>query len=294
MHSRAVSSRESWETGAAGVTQAALNLLIDFCYNFLAGSTIKSQIGGGMSRFIDSLRKFSAAAAPPMGFRATRDIAKPRLLLVASLSQPGFEAELSSADAGMVAISGLKEKAPALADIPWGGWLDSISRGDMKGVEQAGYDFVVFPADKMTLAVLEADKVGRIVAVDAMLDAGLLRTINELPLDAVFVTGQRPVQPITWHQLMLFSRLADLVTKPLLVPLPIASTTDELQTLWQVGVDGVVVEPAPDDPARGVKKLRQQIEKLAPPSRHKPTKARALLPGVAPEPSPGIEEDEEE
>lgn len=235
-----------------------------------------------------------------MGFRAARAVVKPRLLLVASLPQAGFEAELAGADAGILPISGastragIKEKAPTLPDIPWGGWLDSISHGGVKRLEEAGYDFVVFPADKMSLAILEADNVGRVLAVEPMLDAGLLRTINELPVDAVFVISQQQGHPVTWHQLMLFRRLAALLTKPLLVPVSPAVASGDLQALWEAGVAGVVVELTPGGPAGRLKKLRQQIESLAPPQKQKPTRARALLPGITPETSPVPEEDEEE
>ena len=235
-----------------------------------------------------------------MGFRAARAVAKPRLLLVASLPQPGFEAELAGADAGILPISGtstragIKEKALASPDIPWGGWLDSISRGGVKRLEEAGYDFVLFLADKMSLAILEADKVGRILAVEPMLDVGLLRTINELPVDAVFVISQQQGQPVTWHQLMLFRRLAALLAKPLLVPVPPAVASGDLQALWEAGVAGVVVELTPDEPAGRLKKLRQQIESLTLPQKQKPTKARALLPGITPETSPVTEEEEDE
>jgi hypothetical protein len=255
-----------------------------------------------MSRFTDILQQVSQAVAPPMGFKAVRAVAKPRLLLVASLPQPGFEAELAGADAGILPISGastkagIKEKAPASSDIPWGGWLNSISRGGTKRLEEAGYDFVLFPADKMSLAILEADNVGRVLAVEPMLDAGLLRTINELPVDAVFVISQQQGNPVTLHQLMLFIRLAALLAKPLLVPVPPAVASGDLQALWEAGVAGLVVELTSDEPAGRLKKLRQQIENLAPPQKQKPTKARALLPGITAEtgPAPEEEEDEEE
>jgi hypothetical protein len=253
-----------------------------------------------MSRFTDILQQASPAAAPPMGFRAARVAARPRLLLVASLSQVGSEAELAGADAGILPISGastkagIKEKAPASPDIPWGGWLDSISRGGVKRLEEAGYDFVFFPADKMSLAILEADNVGRILAIEPMLDAGLLRTINELPVDAVFASSQQQGNPVTWHQLMLFRRLAALLAKSLLVPVPPAVASGDLQALWEAGVDGVVVELTPGGPAGRLKKLRQQIESLTPPQKQSPTKARALLPGITPETSPAAEEEEDE
>lgn len=256
-----------------------------------------------MSQFIDRLKQTLQAAAPPMGFRAARPVSKPRMLLVASLPQAGASnlAELvAGADAGLIPItkpgSGarvLKEMGQVVPGIPWGGWLDSTSREGIKRIGAAGGDFVVFPAAKMSLAILEEERVGKILAVDALVDEGLLRTINELPADAIFITGLGQGESLTWHHLMLFRRFTDLLTKPVLVPVPVSVSASELQVLWEVGVDGVVVEVAPEQPAGRLKKLRQMIDGLTLPSKRKWMKTRALLPGVRGA-SPVAEEEEEE
>ena len=258
-----------------------------------------------MSRLIDKLKQASQAEHPPMGFRAAKNISKPRMLIVARLSQTDVDnpAELvAGADAGLLPIdrpgSGVKllEKiVQAVPDIPWGGWLDSTNRDEIKQVEKAGFDFLFFPAAKMSLALLEAEKIGRILAVEASLDEGLIRAINELPADAVFVDiRQKEEYFLTWQQLMIFQYFATLLTKPLLVTVPLNVATNELQVLWELGVDGVVVETAPGQPAGGLKKLRQMVDGLTPPLKRKRTKARAIVPPMREEAVPVIDEEEEE
>lgn len=257
-----------------------------------------------MSQLIDRLKQALRDVAPPMGFRAARTTSKPRMLLVASLPQAGAGnlAELvAGADAGLMPItkpgSGarvLKEVGQAVPDIPWGAWLENASREGIRKIGAAGGDFVVFPAAKMSLAILEAEKVGKVLAVEALVDEGLLRTVNELPADAIFITGLRQGEPLTWHHLMLFRRFTDLLTKPVLVPVPMSIAANELQVLWETGVDGVVVEVAPGQPAGGLKRLRQMIDGLTLPSKRKRMKTRALLPGVRGEASRVADEEEEE
>ncbi len=240
----------------------------------------------------------------PMGFRHETVVAKPRLLLIASLAQVGAGnlAELvDGADAGLLAItkpaSGIKaleEIVQKVPDIPWGVWLDSISQPDTKKTEKAGVDFLLFPAVKMPLSILGAGKLGKVLAVEASLDSGLLRTVNELPADAVFAISHQGETSLTWQHLMLFRRLADLLVKPLLVPALPSVTIDELQALWEAGVDGVVVEVAPGKPEGGCQKLRQMIDSLVPPVKHKRMKTRALVPQVREEAAPIPEEVEEE
>jgi hypothetical protein len=257
-----------------------------------------------MSRLIDKLRQASQAEHPPMGFGASRTVSKPRLIIVARLSQTDADnpAELvAGADAGLLPIdstgSGVKvlEKiVQAVPDIPWGGWLGNTSRSEVKEIEGAGFDFLFFPAAKMSLALLEAEKMGKVLAVEASLDEGLIRAINELPADAVFIASQQEEHFLTWQELMLFQHFAALLTKPLLVPVPFNLANNELQLLWELGVDGVVVEVATGQPVGGLSKLRQMIGGLTLTSKRKRMKVRAILPHLKEEASPITDEEEEE
>jgi hypothetical protein len=91
---------------------------------------------------------------------------------------------------------------------------------------------------------------------------------------------------------MLFQHFANFLTKPLLVSIPSNATANELQALWEVGVDGVIVEIEAGQPVGRVSKLRQTIDKLSFPSRRKQRKTEALLPHIGQE--TGIVADEEE
>ena len=142
----------------------------------------------------------------------------------------------------------------AVPDIPWGGWLKNIDQGGIKQMAKAGCDFVVFPAANTSLALLQNDEIGKILEVESSLNEGLLRAVNELPIDAVLIAGEQEGEYfLTWHHLMLFQRFADLLTKPLLVSIPPNVTANELQVLWGVGVDGAVIEVGAGQPADKLK-----------------------------------------
>jgi len=188
----------------------------------------------------------------------------------------------------------LREMSQAVPDIPWGGWLRNIDRGGIKQMAKAGCDFVVFPAANTPLALLQNDEMGKILEVESSLSEGLLRAVNELPIDAVLIAGEQEGEYfLTWHHLMLFQRFADLLTKPLLVSILPSVTANELQVLWEVGVDGVVIEVGAGQPADKLKELRQLIDRLAFPSQRKRGRAEALLPHIDREVSKVTEEEEE-
>ena len=253
-----------------------------------------------MSKFIDKLSRVSQSGLQPMGFRAGQPVSlRPRMLLVASLAQVNVDRVadyVSGADAGLLPISKLSsgtetlgEIAQAVPDIPWGGWLTDISRREMKQMKRVGCDFVVFPAANTSLSILQNTEVGKILEVEALLAEGLLRTIDELPVDAVLIAGKQAEDYfLTWQHLMYFWRFANSLAKPLLVSVPSTVAASELQVLWETGVDGVVVEVG----VGGLKKLRQAIDKLTFPPLRRRRKAEATLPYISA--GPGVATEEEE
>jgi len=158
---------------------------------------------------------------------------------------------------------------------------------------ETGCDFVVFPAST-ALATPQDDEIGKILQVEASLGEGLLKAVNELPVDAVLIADEPEKERfLTWHRLMLFQRFADLLTKPLLITAPLNVTANELQVLWKTGVDGAVVEVGIGEPVGSLEELRKVIDKLTFPAR-KREKAEALLPHTGEETSPVTEAEEEE
>jgi hypothetical protein len=221
---------------------------------------------------------------------------------MASLSQTTNLGNLASfttgADALLITktVSGaqtLQKIAKSVPDIPWGLWLGDISRKVVKPVAEAGGDFVVFPASS-ALSIPDDEKTGKLLQIETSLSDGLLRAVNELPVDAVLTVDEAGGVPsLTWYHLMLFQRIAGLLTKPLLVPISLAISANELEVLWKAGVDGVVLEVGTSLPPGRFKELRQTIDKLTFPSRQR-RKMEALLPRLAEGTGTVTETEEEE
>jgi len=244
-----------------------------------------------MSKFVDRLKLASQAVAPSMGFgRGKSASSKPGILLVASLSQARVSnlADLvSGADAGLVEASAetsskaLRSCAEAVPDIPWGTWLKGGWWQRSQKAEALSGDFIIFPAASTPLGVLENTGLGKIMEVEATLSGSILRTVDQLPVDGVFlVVEYQGGTSITWQQLMLFQCLSGLMAKPLLVPVPAKVTAAELKLLWEAGVDGVIVEVGAGQ-AGGLGKLREAISKLSFPSQRRRGGVRARIPQIS-------------
>ncbi|MFH1381794.1 MAG: hypothetical protein ABIH70_02765 [Chloroflexota bacterium] len=259
-----------------------------------------------MSQFIDKLNRISQAQPRPLGFRLTEAApAKARIQLVASIAQHNIDQlteAMAGADAGLVHINkaGLSAKAlatvaQAVPETPCGGWLPRESGpADVKQVLEAEFDFIVFQATSTPLSIFENETTSKILEVDASLNEGLLRAVNELSVDAVLLSRDenREDSYLTTQQLVIFHRFASVLDKPLLAQIPAEVTSGELVTLWKAGVEGIVVEVSTKQGKDKLNELRQIIDETTFPSRRR-RKLEPLLPHIA-TPPPQEEEMEPE
>jgi len=256
-----------------------------------------------MSLFIDLLKQLSQVESQPMGFRKEKVYVKPRLLLIARIGRGGGDIQaghLNGADAGILTIkqgSDLKKfktVGDSAKNIPWGIWIESSGDMSTKYLVEAGCDFIAFPAETPVEATGDG-RFGKVLLVEASLEAGLLKTIEELPVDAVIITGEQVAgETLNWHHLMLFKRFVYILNRPLLVPVSSAVTSDGLQTIWELGASGVVVDVTAGQSVDEFKRLSKLIGQLTPPSNRGRKKMRAIIPGFREEVAPIADEEDED
>ena len=255
-----------------------------------------------MGKLIDKLKLASQTSPQPMGFGLSKSAPKkPTMVVIASLTEANVDDltdYVSGADAGMwhvlagSQIKTLRKASKTVPDLPWGWWLGGGSEAEIEKILKLGGDFVIFPPASTPLATSRDDKTDRVLQKEASLSEGLLRTINDLPVNAVLVSSRQD-NLLTWHDLMFFRRVAGLLTKPLLATVPSNVGANELQSLWDAGVNGIVVEVGVGKPAGKLSELRQTINGLSYPRSRPLGKVEPLLPHVKQEPDV-VSEDEEE
>lgn len=213
-----------------------------------------------------------------MGFMTAKsEQARPKIQLVVNITGNKAKSqikELAGADALLfpnLAVS-LDEKITGM-------WL---SKGDAEEVEKsikAAADFVVLPASG---AVLAPDKkLGKIIEIEESITDIMLRTVGELPVDAVLLSESTESNlALNWKRLMLIRRFAGLAGKPVLIEVLPTITEIELQQIWDAGVSGVVVKTDAEQAEEITGKLREIIEKLSFPSKRKNEKGMAIVPRV--------------
>jgi hypothetical protein len=255
-----------------------------------------------MSKLIEKLKKLSQAAPPPMGFHTTRPAAEnPTLLLIGKLPinsaapatkySGGADAVLLYGDKAEATVKEIQKTAKTLGDIPWGIYLAEVSDNKEPGVLLC--DFVIFsPANKVNELPTD-ERLGKILEVESSMDDGLLRAVNDLPVDAVLVTDALETnETLTMHRLMIYRNLSSYIGKPIIVPVKKDISEAELKALRDAGIDGVMAEM---DTAGGdnLKELEKKIRKLPPREAKKGGKGGVILPRVGTTAAPSEEEEDE-
>jgi len=255
-----------------------------------------------MSKFIEKLQRIWRNEPQPMGFALSRSASeKPRIQLIAQINAADVEtitASLSSADAVIVNIAksddvGALEKLCQSKDgPPAGGWIKVTNNGALKKLLNLECDFAVFSTSSQ-LTVTQKEKLGRILEIDASLSEGLLRTCNDLPVDAV-LTADKVGESLNISRLMQIQHLLYFINKPILVAISNDLGTPDLQALWDAGVSGVIIEIEDEKSAEKLVELRKTLEKLTPSTSRKKARTSAILPRLQAETPPPEEGEEEE
>jgi len=265
---------------------------LDFSYNM-------PSIVNKMGKFVEKLQRVYRGAAPSIGFRKSTEAEPPPLLIIANLTKAGAAEVKTIAgagmDAGIVSGGGLSAKgfgqlAKAMDDVPLGLFLGSAEKEEIAKSIDLGCDFVVFGL-KTPLEAVSGEGVGKLLRIEPSLDTGLVRAINELPLtvDGVLVTGEE--SSVTVERLLICQRFTELLAKPLLVTVNLSVTSAELSSLFQAGVNGLVLPERV--PAETFADLKKTIGSLPKATKRK-AKGTALLPRLGGGLGAEVQEEEEE
>jgi hypothetical protein len=252
-----------------------------------------------MSKLVDKLQSLSKSSTAPIGFHpSVAKLKGPTMLLIVGLS--GTQVEEAkiladvNADAGLILSEGpsakvVKQMVEAAGDVSLGVFVNGMSEKEINELASVGCDFVVFDI-KAGAAVLHKEGVGKFLMIEPSLDQGLVRAINSLEVDGVFISSRDGDSFVAVEQLLVCRRFVELLEKPVIMALSSLVTKTELTSLRQAGVDGVVAPPT--QPVEALAELRKMIGDLPRRTRGKRAKAGVVLPHYGG--SVAGEEDEEQ
>ena len=237
-----------------------------------------------MSKFVDRLQNLSKSLTSAMGFHPT--VYEPKgsaMLLIAGLSGTDVkEAKIVAdvkADAGLILNQSFNTKIAGqmietLGDVPLGLFVKDMNGDNVNKLGDLGYDFLVLDT-KMPATMLNGKGMGKFLMVVPSLDQGLVRAVNSLDVDGVFLSCSED-SFITVEQLLIYQRFNELLDKPLIVMLPSLVNNDVISNLWEARVSGVVIPAGQSSEA--LTELRKVMDNLPKKAKHRKTKASPVLP----------------
>lgn len=203
-----------------------------------------------MSKLAQQLRRVRFGAAQ-LGFASGPSIPDRALLLLAALGRCAPELAARAAERGADAIV-----VPLNADAPLrevveaaGGRIvgvrvqGAVGPNALAPCREAGCDFAIFDLHAEA-AILAERQLGLVVGAAYSWEDSLLRTVGELPLDALEgepISAGSP--PLRIRDLLRLRRVLALAGRPLIVPTERDLSRGELETLVRGGVDAVEVTP---------------------------------------------------
>ena len=240
----------------------------------------------------------------PMGFMlASPATEKTRMQVIASLKADVLEklsGGLKSADGLIIdsasagEIKAIEKFCQAEDSIPAGRRLKETDDKAIKKLLETSCDFGIFNSGSPVSAVRN-EKIGKILELDLNLSDSLLRAAGDLPIDAVITASGIAETSLTLQDLMVIQRLVYMISKPILVSISGEISSPELQSLWDMGICGVVIEVTDSKSVDRLAEIRQKIETLDPPAFLKKPRMTAILPqSQAGKPEPEEDEGEEE
>ena len=260
-----------------------------------------------MSKLLEKLERISEGRAQPLGFSAAASRAKSLPMLVIA-SVPAGNAGLAAlaveenVDALLLTIEQRKKEKEALAhisrpevDIPWGISLHTATQEELDRLVEMNCDYVIFSPDKTPAAVLSEERIGKVLQADLSLSESMARSIARLSVDAVLLSPHGDDgAPLTVHQLMVCEQVAGRVGKRLLAVMPPGLPLEDLESLWGLGVRGLVVDITAEHPKERLSRVREALQKIRTTKKKAGDKVSAVLPIPSDQPSSTSPDDDDD
>jgi hypothetical protein len=253
-----------------------------------------------MSKLIERLEKVGMFTPVPIGFGVNRAANKaPSLVLVAlSGTKPTISSAQLKADSYIVVGSKvgkpeLKAAKDMWGDYPWGLWPDTLTKDSLDALKGGGGDFFIFSSLDTNVEVLAEENLGKLITIPVGFPEELGHSLEEIPVDAVLLTGLEENLPMSVKDLMQIRSIRDLTSKPILLVRAQTLNRNEMVVLQDVGIQGIVVDMRIMKLEDAIQ-VRDAIDGL-PPRKTKHDQSNGLLPRLSlPGASPQQDDDEDD
>lgn len=213
------------------------------------------------AKFIKRLEEVASGNAQSIGFKASPVAPPPALLLIVALPTADADhvdaAVRGGAEAVIVRVSvqddsAMEEKRlievlAACQNKPCGVVPVGVTAREIERVQlfaSLGFDFVIISANDSP-DILQVENIGKVIVVDHTFDKEMIKTVNDLDIDAVEFALSRPEgfgKHFSIRDLMYFKYLRNLIRRPIVVRGERSIQPADVWRLAEVGIEGLVID----------------------------------------------------
>jgi len=244
-----------------------------------------------MSKLLDKLDKAAQGETKPFGFATS--VSKSALPQILTIARTRLDVEAKTvpkidSDAVLLLVDDTskaidyvkkinKEQLPAI----WGIEAAAIRKKEADQLVKIGCDFIVLKLTSPAPALSSDETLAKVVQLSPHIDDSMIRAISLLPVDAAMVQEDAPVSAVTVESLMQYSRIAAMLQQPLLLSVSLKLEKDGLETLRDIGINGLVFDWSGASSNKKLADLKEAIAGLPEPKKKKMKHENATLPSTS-------------
>ena len=236
-----------------------------------------------MSKIIEYLEKIGSVTPTPIGFGTIKPTDKFPQIALAALSDVGSLNKKQAADFDFIIVKTqkntktmLKTTNATLKEQIWGIWTNNTSIDSLDSLATEGCDFFTISNFSDPAEILAAENLGKLIVVPLDTPEELAHSINEMPVDAIILSGLEETTNLSISDAMRIRSIRDLLSKPVILLRINPLQTNDITVIRDLGIQGILLDIQNVKP-KELKSIKDDIEKL-PPSKPKTNQNRAILP----------------
>ena len=238
-----------------------------------------------MSKLIEYLEKIGSVTPTPIGFGTSKPTDKFPQIALAALSDIGSLNKKQADNFDFIIVKTqkttktmLKTTNATLKDQIWGIWANPASTDPLDSMAAEGCDFFTIASFSEPAEILASENIGKLIVVPVDTPEELAHSINEIPVDAIILSGLEETTSLSIIDAMRIRSIRDLLSKPVILLRINPLQNNDIKVIRDVGIQGILLDIQNIKP-KELKSMKDDIEKL-PPSKIKNNQSRAIIPTI--------------
>ena len=197
-----------------------------------------------MSKFIEELEKVGVTTPPRLGFGTGKTETKSLNLLIVGLIDSYQPKKHSNSPITYMALASQSIDSITLADDKTvvGTWPANTDSLDLDSLSSSSGDFIIIPDIEARSEIMAVEDIGKLIVVTDSTPEEIYRSIEELPIDGIVVSGMTHGTTLSIRDIMWMRSIRDVSTKPILLSSSRSLSYQELSLIRDAGLQGIILD----------------------------------------------------